>query len=91
MDQFAELKSRIDQLLKWHSAVVEERDDLAQQLVVITEQQKELQGRMQQTEQNLLALQIGRAMPDRESREQSRKKLDEVIGEIDKILMSLHD
>ena len=85
------LRERVNALLKRHASVLRERDGLKKELALLKEENKDLLVRLSQAEEYLMAVQIGRAMPDEKTRVRSRKKLDEVIGEIDKILMTLND
>lgn len=83
------LQERVNALLRRYAAVIRERDALKKELNSLREEQVHLQSQFRQAEERLLAMQIGQSMPDDSTRAQSRKKLDAVIGEIDKILMNL--
>ncbi len=85
------LKERVDALLKSYAALLRERNALRKELKGKEQEQQELAERLRIAEEELLALQIGKAIPDTAARTRNRKKLDAVIGQIDKILTSLND
>ena len=85
------LKERVDALLKSYAALLRERNALRKELKGKEQQQQDLAERLRVAEEELLALQIGKAIPDAAARTRNRKKLDAVIGQIDKILTSLND
>lgn len=91
MDGMEALHNRVSAMLKQFGAVVQERDALRRELRKLRSEHEELQNRLARSEEALLALQIGKSIPDEELRSRSRRKLDEVITEIDKILMTLND
>jgi regulator of replication initiation timing len=78
-------------LLKRYAALLRERDGMKKELGMLREENEHLQAKLTQAEEYLLAAQISKAMPDEASRAQSRKKLDAVISEIDKILTTIND
>ena len=91
MDRIDTLHEKLDTLLRNYKAT---RTELASARTVLKAKEEEvstLQARLAKCEEQLLAMQIGNAMPDAESRHNSRKQLDAVIGEIDKILGTLND
>ena len=85
------LRDRVAALLKRYSAVLRERDDLKKALNLMQSENEDIREKLSQAEERLLAIQIGKAIPDEATRAQSRKKLDAVIGEIDKILTTIND
>lgn len=85
------LRERITALLKRYGAAVRECKALEKELAAREQESAALRVRLEEAEQQLLAVRIGKAIPDKASRAQSRKKLDAVIGEIDKILITLND
>jgi hypothetical protein len=85
------LRSRIDALLKSYAALLRERNALRKELELKEQQHSELVEQLRLAEETLLALQIGKAIPDAAARTRNRKKLDAVIGQIDKILTTLND
>ncbi len=91
MEGIKALHDRVNTLLKRYSSVLHERESLRKELGTLRAENEELRAQLRQTEEGLLALQISQSMPDAALREQSRKKLDAVIGEIDKILTTLND
>ena len=91
MDALEALHDRVNALLRRHNAVLRERDDLRKELAAVRAHQETLREKLRHSEDELLAARIGNALPDEEARARSRRKLDEVIGEIDKILTALND
>ena len=85
------LRERVGALLKRYAALIQERESLKKELSSLRTENNDLRARLHQTEQGMMAVQINQAMPDEALRLQSRKKLDEVISEIDKILTTLND
>ena len=85
------LHERITALLKRYVATSKECKALRKELAAREQESDGLRARLEETEQQLLAIRIGKAVPDKASRNQSRKKLDAVISEIDKILITLND
>ncbi len=91
MEGMEALHDRVNALLRRHSLVVRERDALKKELSELREEKEALRSMLRLSEEELLAARISQAIPDDAARAQSRKKLDAVIGEIDKILTSLND
>jgi glycerate-2-kinase len=85
------LRNKVEALLRQHAAV---KTALAEKTSALKAKEEELdimRVQLHKAEERLLALEIGHAIPDAESRAASRRQLDAVIGEIDKILMTLND
>jgi cell division protein FtsB len=91
MEGIDALHDRVNALLKRFGSLTRERESLKKELNSMRAENEELRAQLRQAEEGLLALQISQSMPDAAVREQSRKKLDAVIGEIDKILTTLND
>jgi hypothetical protein len=91
MEGLDALKERVDALLKSYTSLLRERNALKKELAAKDVENKALAERLRAAEDELLALQIGKAIPDNASRNRNRKKLDAVIGQIDKILTALND
>jgi hypothetical protein len=85
------LRDKLDQLLRQYAVVKADVSKLKRVVDVKKEECAQLRRQLGLAEEQLLALQIGQAIPDAESRASSRKKLDTVIAEIDKILITLND
>lgn len=85
------LRDRVSALLKRYAAVTRERDGLKKELNKLREENQDLHAQLRQARDSQLATQISQVMPDEKVRAQTRKKLDEVISEIDKILMMIND
>jgi hypothetical protein len=89
MERLNTLRAKLDLLLRDYKSL---KDDLATTRASLEEKQEEIalmRTQMAKYEEQLLALQIGNAIPDAEGRANARKQLDAVIGEIDKILTTL--
>ena len=91
MEGINALHERVTELLKRYSALLRERDVLQKEASVLRTEKEDLRTRLNNIEQELLAARIGQSIPDDAARTQHRKKLDAVIGEIDKILTTLND
>ena len=85
------LEEKVDALIRRFTAVCTERDALLQKLDKSEEGAVIMQRELKDARQRLLAYEIGAAIPDAETRAGSRRKLDEVICDIDKILTTLDD
>jgi chromosome segregation ATPase len=91
MEGLPALQERVQALLKRYAAVHREREQLRKEVDALREERESLEARLRHAEESLLALHIGKSMPDEATRARSRKKLDAVISEIDKILTTLND
>jgi hypothetical protein len=91
MERLDLLRQRVEALLRQYAAQRAELESREKALKAKEEEVELLQTQLAKAEERLLALEIGQAIPDAESRAASRKQLDAVISEIDKILMVLHD
>lgn len=91
MKEIQDLSNKLDVLLKKHAALRTDKKRLER---TVARQEEELAGlneKLTEAQQQLLALQIARVLPDAAEKQRTRKQLDAVIGEIDKILTSLND
>ena len=91
MDRREALRQKLDKLIRRFN---ETSAALKAKEKALKEQEEEaamLRTQLEKAEERLLALEIGKAIPDAESRAASRRQLDSVIGEIDKILRSIND
>ena len=91
MQNIEVLRDRVSALLKRHASVLREREGLEKELNKLREENEVLRTQLKEAQDGRLAAQISTAMPDEKVRADSRKKLDEVITEIDKILMMIND
>ena len=91
MDGLEVLRERVQALLKSYAALQRDRERLRKEAEALRAEREVLQARLHHAEESLLAVRIGKSISDEPTRAQSRKKLDEVIGEIDKILTTLND
>ena len=85
------LNERVTELLKRYSALLRDRETLRKDVTALRAENEDLRGRLNKAEEGLLASHISQALPDEATRAQNRKKLDQVISEIDKILTTLND
>jgi hypothetical protein len=91
MQELQVLNDKLDVLLKKYTALQVENRRLKDTVARQTESVKELNGKLSDLEQNMVAVQIGKTVLSDEERQKVRKQLDDVIGEIDKILTTLND
>lgn len=91
MERLNVLRDKVEALLRSYSGLKAELEVKDKVLQEKEEELAMLRDQLKKAEERLLALEIGKAVPDAESRTVGRKQLDAVIGEIDKILMLLHD
>ena len=91
MQELQLLSDQVDALLKKHTAVMAANKKLMQAQERSMQQVAQLQQQLAAAEEQLLATAIARALPDEQEKAQTRKQLDAVITEIDKILTNLND
>lgn len=91
MQEIQTLNDKLDMLLKKHTTLLAENKTLRksndkQQQTINTLNQK-----ISTLEESVLSLQINNSLQGDKEKNTVRKQLDTVIGEIDKILMTLND
>lgn len=91
MERLELLGQKVETLLRQYAKQRAELESKEKALKTKHAEVEMLQAQLAKAEERLLALEIGQAIPDAESRAASRRQLDAVISEIDKILMALHD
>jgi ribosome assembly protein YihI (activator of Der GTPase) len=91
MQELQRLNEKLDVLLKKYSAVQTENKRLKATVAQQLESIESLNGKLGNVEEQMTALQIGKSILNEDQRDDMRKKLDNVIGEIDKILTTLND
>jgi uncharacterized coiled-coil DUF342 family protein len=91
MQELQLLNDKLDVLLKKYITLQAENKRLKEIIDKQAESIQGLSGKLSDLEQNMVAVQIGKAVLSDEERIKMRKQLDNVIGEIDKILTTLND
>jgi len=91
MQELQLLNDKLDTLLKRYALLQAENKRLKE---TVAEQTASIQGlnvKLSDLEQEIVAVQIGKAVLTDEEREKMKNHLGSVIGEIDKILATLND
>ena len=91
MDRLEALRQKLDKLIRRFNETSAALQAKEKALKEREEETVMLRSQLEKAEARVLALEIGAAIPDAESRAASRRQLDAVIGEIDKILRSIND
>ena len=91
MKEVQELEERLSVLLKQFAALRTENKRLKRTVTEKDNEISKLQQQLEEAQQGLLANDIAKALPTLKEKQKTRKQLDAVIGEIDKILTSLND
>jgi len=91
MDPLQLLNEKIDILLRRYAALQAEnirlKETVAEQLRAI----EQLNGNLAALEERMLGMQISTGLQDEEEKQELRRRLDKLIAEIDKMLISLND
>ena len=91
MQELQLLNEKLDLLLKKYTALQAEN---ARQKDTVSKQLKSIEGlnsKLSSLEENIGSAQIGKAVISNDEKNGVRKQIDNVIGEIDKILNTLND
>lgn len=91
MQELDLLNGRLDILLKKYTALQAENKSLKASVNKQTQSMETLNKKLEGLEQSMLAQKVGNVVSDKEEQIALRKQLDTVIGEIDKILLTLND
>ncbi len=91
MAELEELGEKVRLLLKRFTALQSENKNLRAALSAKEQEINTLQQQLAQIQQDALAGNIARALPDKKERTAARRQIDTVIKEIDKILINLND
>ena len=91
MDRLEILQNKVNLILNNYSVKAESLKRALQENERLRLENETLQKKLQTTEEQMLAVSIANAIPDGEVQDKSRKLIDGVISEIDKILTSLND
>ena len=85
------LSDKLDVLIKKYEQVQAENASLKQTVATQLKSIEKLNGKLADLEDRLLAVQVGQVITNDKDKAVVRKQLDNVIGEIDKILTTLND
>ena len=85
------LSDKLDVLIKKYEQVQAENASLKQTVATELKSIEKLNGKLADLEDRLLAVQVGQVITNDKDKAVVRKQLDNVIGEIDKILTTLND
>lgn len=91
MEALDQLNNKIDLLLKKHIAVQEENKRLRSTIEGQNKTIDTLSKKIRSLEHGVASLQIGKSLAATGDKEDVKKHLDAMIGEIDKIIMALND
>jgi uncharacterized coiled-coil protein SlyX len=91
MQELQLLNDKLDMLLKKYAAAQTENKRLKETVAEQTRTIEELNSKLSDLEQNLTAVQVSRSAVTGEEKNKMKLQLDNVIGEIDKILTTLDD
>ncbi len=89
MESVFRLRETVETLLRRYSVLQKENITLKESVAAKDEEFAALREALSRAEMSTMAAQIGQTISDPEARAAGRRKLDEVIGEIDKILTTL--
>ncbi len=85
------LNAKLDLLLKRYNALLTENKTLKGTIAKQQQSIETLNAKLETVEQSMMAVQVGNSVSEAEEKEILRKQLDMVIGQIDKILVTLND
>lgn len=85
------LNNKLDLLLKRYTALLAENKALKGTIAKQQRSIETLNAKLETVEQGMMAAQVGNSATNPEEKEILRKQLDMVIGQIDKILVTLND
>jgi hypothetical protein len=91
MHEIQLLGDKLDLLLKKYGILQAENKRLKETVAIQTQSIETLNFKLQELEQDMVAVQIGKSVLTDDEKVKMRKQIDTVIGEIDKILTSLND
>ena len=91
MEELQLLSGKLDQLLKKYTALQSENAKLKAVIAEKETKAAQMDKKVAELEQNIVAVQIGKTMMNEEEKNKMRKQLDNVISEIDKIMAALND
>jgi len=91
MDPLQLLNEKIETLLRRYAALQAENDRLKETVAGQLQAIAQLNGSLAGLEEQMLGMQIGKGLQDDQEKQELRRRLDRLIAEIDKMLISLND
>ena len=91
MEALDQLNKKVDALLKKHAAAEAENKRLKETVSSQNKKIEALTKKVSSLEHGMVSVRLGSAVTNDEEKENMRRQLDTVIGEIDKILNTLND
>lgn len=91
MQEFEYLHQKVQQLLKKYQELKKENRQLKTTLAKQTQELAALNTQFDGLEQQIAAQQLGNHVLTEDDKQQIKKQITQVIGEIDKLLLSLHE
>jgi len=91
MQAIDQLNKKLDSLLKKYAALESENKRLKDTIANQIKATEKLNKKLASMERNMVSVNLGTEVVDEDEKENMRKQLDNVIGEIDKILNTLND
>lgn len=91
MQALDQLSSKLNALLKKHTALEAENKRLRDTVARQAETEAALNRKLESLEQSMVSVHLGKAVTNDEEKEHMRQQLDTVITEIDRILNTLND
>lgn len=91
LNTIAILHKKVQQLVKKHQTLSEENQSLK---AIIAQQEKDLirlNKQFESIEQGIVLEQMGKKLLDADDKKKMKKQINQVIGTIDKLLVSLND
>jgi hypothetical protein len=91
MEALDQLNKKLDSLLKKHAALASENKRLKDTIASQIKDNEKLTRKLASLEQDMVSVNLEHTPTNEGDKENMRKQLDSVIGEIDKILNTLND
>ena len=91
MQAIDQLNKKLDSLLKKYAALESENKRLKETVASQIKATEKLNKKVASMEQNMVSVNLTGGVVDEDEKDNMRKQLDGVIGEIDKILNTLND
>ena len=91
MQVLDQLNKKVDSLLKKYATLEAENKRLKETIAAEVKKTHAMNRKLASLEQSMVSVHIGKAVDNEDEKENMRQQLDNVIGEIDKILNTLND
>ncbi len=91
MQALDQLNTKLDMLLKKYAALEAENKRLKATIAAQDKSVESLTKKLASLENGMVSVHLGQAVVDEDEKDNMRRQLDHVIGEIDKILNTLND